>query len=425
MKDDNQPKSHPRIHFFCALDWGRRDHYYVLKDPHQKVLSEGYFESSHAGFKQFLAQLEASRGSEPVALIIEANQGAPFQALIEVPWLVLCLVNPVKTRKLQELDGSGRGKSDPRDSHLLCDYLIGHYSDLVGYVERDGLFRTLSVEVGLEEDLIAEQTRLINRIQDWIYQVCPDLRLVAGKIKNTLFQDYVLRFSPMETDSREAVRQFLQNYRLRSADLQEQLVQQHSQARPLGEDCRVQEALWERIRCWVRGLQTFQKELKACEKRIDKLFAQLPQAPIYRSLNMVGPRLAPRLATLFGSDPSKAFANAAQANAYFGQSPVTHSSGGMDKKKRLPSDRDKKQVLKRLSCNRFARHTCFLWSRCCAMSAKETWQKQFLQRHKDRGDQPGTRYRKLGRKQVQILFRCLVDNRPYDDDLFCRSLHNH
>ena len=148
-------------------------------------------------------------------------------------------------------------------------------------------------------------------------------------------------------------------------------------------------------------------------KCIDGLFNDLPQAPIYRSMPGVGARIGPRLADLFGSEPGKTFASKAQALAYFGQTPLTLQTGS----------KNNKIVKKRTNCQRRARHAIYLWARVTNLNDRSDWQRTYLDKCKARGDGLPTRYRKLGKKLVSILYRCLVDNVPYDREIYMKNLH--
>ena len=77
-------------------------------------------------------------------------------------------------------------------------------------------------------------------------------------------------------------------------------------------------------------------------------------------MGILGEALASRMAALFSKNPEMAFANKREVNAYFGQSPVTESSGGKDKGRKKRGEHEKKNVIKRRSCNRFARNTTYL-----------------------------------------------------------------
>jgi hypothetical protein len=429
VKDTSKiPNPPEEINFFCGFDWARHDHYFVLKNTSNEVLDEGYFPNSPEGFEDFLARLDACRDGRPVALIIEATRGSATSVLARVEWVKLYPVNPSKTRKLIELDGSGDGKNDPRDSHLLCDHLISNHHKLRRDYESDEDILCLRELVQTEDEYIGGQTRLKNRIKAQIGQFCPGLEAMVGnKLDIRAYTQYLLTLDPRQLAGDDKVVQLLHKHHVRSKKVVERFLERHRklQMLPLGQKLLAVHV--EKLRGLVRQLHVIQDDLGKCETEIAAYFNELPNADIYRSQPGLGERLAPRMAALFGKNPEKNFANKNEACAYFGQSPVTESSGGCDKnreprRKRLAR---KKEVKKRRSCNGQARHTAFLWSRAteCLSDVRAPWQRAYLARQKERGDKAATRYRKLGKKMITVLYTCLANNQPYSLDLYQKNSH--
>ena len=407
MKDNDD-----NINYFCALDWATQKHYYVLQDKTGETLSEGYFPNSNEGYEEFLAILRDHAEGQRIALILEAIRGAPMNMLIGIKWLKLCPVNPIKTKKLSELEGVSGGKSDPRDTRLLCDYLRMSYRKLSKiYVEEDSQMRILRELVGLEKSLVQRVTKLKQRIWGETNTLCPQLEDLLGDIESPVYQQYLLKFNPLKPAKDTTIANLLRKYKLYNPTVVTRFIEAHKKLKPLGKDKAFIQMQLENLRSWVRQLITATEELRACEKRMDAVFKQMPQAAIYLSMPSVGPRLAPRLASMFGSEPSQKYHCKAQVRAYFGQVPITFKSG----KHTL--------VLKRHSCDRSSRQTCFLWARSTNMAAGTSWQKDFLHKHKEKGDRVPTRYRKLGAKLTGILYKCLCDNTLYDPAIYQKNIH--
>jgi transposase len=422
------PGSAAEIKLFCGFDWARHDHYFVLKNASHEVLDEGYFPNSPGGFADFLARLDAHRGGRPVALIIEATRGGATSVLATVEWIKLYPANPSKTRKLIELDGSGKGKNDRRDSHLLCDYLIANHHKLRTENESDEDILCLRELVLTEDEYIAGQTRLKNRIRAQISHFCPGLEAMLGdKLDTKAYTQYLLSFDPRQPADADEVAGHLRKHHVRSEKVIGEFLEKHCGlgVLPLGK--KLLAVHCEKLRGLVRQLHAIQAELETCQGEITTYFNELPNAEIYRSLPGLGERLAPRMAAFFGKDPSRNFASKQQAAAYFGQSPVTESTGGYDraggeKKNRQPA---KEHVKKRNSCNRRARHTAYLWSRAigCLKEVNAPWQRGYLGRLKGQGDKAATRYRKLGKKMIAVLYTCLLNGQPYSLEVYQKNSH--
>lgn len=419
---------------FCGFDWARHDHYFVLKDSSGEVLDEGYFPNSAAGFGDFLARLDAHREGRQIALIIEANRGSATSVLSTVGWVTLYPFNPSKTRKLIELDGSGNGngKGDPHDSHLLCDHLTAKHHKLRIETERDEDILCLRELVLAEDEYIADQTRFKNRVRAQISQFCPDLEAMVGdKLDIRAYSHYLLKFDPLEPAPADKVAEHLRENHVRSKRVIAGFVEKHEAVTPLPLGSKLLAVHAEKLRALVRQLHAVQEELEQCQGEIAAYFNELPNADIYRSLPGLGERLAPRMAACFGKDPSNNFASKAEACAYFGQSPVTASSGGHDDRsakkggKRKARRPVKKTVSKRRSCNSKARHSAYLWSRAmaCLSEVNAPWQRKYLAKLKERGDGSATRYRKLGKKMIAVLYTCLATNQPYSPEVYLKNSH--
>jgi hypothetical protein len=384
----------------------------VLKDAAKKLLAEGPVPHTSEGLEAFIGLLNEHRGRSRVALIVEANRGLPVNALIDVKWLDIYPVNPMKTRKLNELEGSLRQKSDQRDCHLLCDYLMGNLKELSrGYIERDSSFRQLQEWIGMETDLIVHCRQLKQRMLSHLNVFLPDLKEWLPNFDKKVYVHYLIEFDLLNPAPAEQVEAFLRAHHVRDEKRIESFVQGHVSLRALGRDKGVVKVQSEVLREWAQLLWTLRESLEACQGKIQAIFKELPQAKIYRSLPGLGEILAPRMACLFGSVPNERFACKEQAIAYFGQSPVTEQSG-----KGL-------HVGKRRNCSRYARNTCFLWSMSVNKLPMSHWQRHFLKKLQNKGNARPTRYRKLGHKMVGILYRCLMDDAPYDDAFYCQNLH--
>lgn len=413
MKTDNEPEE-STVNLFVGIDWAAESHYYVARSRSGEPCGEGYFPNTAEGFDSLLEKLDADRRGGQVAAIFEATRGAIHFALLGVEWLRLCPVNPIKTRKLNELDGAAKGKSDPRDARLLCDYLAQREQELLRrHVESDSLVLRLREAVNLEGELVTRVTKLKQRIWKEVNNLCPPLNDLLGDLEKQVYREYLLEHGPLERSSADEVSALLRSRRIYDQEYVDRFVAAHQQLRCLGKDRALQMQQLENLRSLVRILEVTVKELRRCERLIDGLYNELPQVHVYRSMPGVGPRIGPRLASLFGSQPGKTFACKAQALAYLGQTPLTLQTGS----------KNNKIVKKRMNCQRSGRHAIYLWARVSNMRENSSWQGAYLQKCKQRGDGLPTRYRKLGKKLVSILYRCLADDVLYDPEIYTKNLH--
>ena len=86
------------------------------------MLHRGSFAHAAAGITGWLHTVDTLRQGQAVALIYEATKHGPIDVLLEVAWIELLPVGPVKTNMLRKLHSEARGTSDRRDSDLLHEY---------------------------------------------------------------------------------------------------------------------------------------------------------------------------------------------------------------------------------------------------------------------------------------------------------------
>lgn len=401
------------MNLYCAIDWAGQNHQAILKDAVGRVLHESNFAHTAAGIAGWLSALDALRHDQPVALIYEATKHGLIDVLLEVPWLELLPVAPVKTKMLRKLHGEARGKSDQRDSDLLCDYLRIHYAELHGrYVETDPVYRRLRERVDQEQDLIGRATESLNRLHGLMRRLCPEWDVLVADLDHAVYREFFLHYTPWDRPRASTLRRFLGTHNVRGEDAVQRLLTLGRTARPLGSDRAFQELLLDQIRAEVRLLAVVRAELDHVVALIAALFAGLPHAPVYQSMPGIGPALGPRFAAWFGSAPARHFASKNQALAYAGQTPLTEQSG------------QTRSVHSRVACDRTGRHLCYLWARSCQCLRQTRWQREYLTARKERGDGVPTRYRKLGLKLLGILYRCLCTGQHYNEKVFLQHRHH-
>ena len=89
------------------------------------------------------------------------------------------MVSGLRMRRAAQLY-DGTAKTDPKDAWVLADYALRNLDRLhvVGATDRQ-LARMRALN-GHDEDLAADQTRIINRLRDTLLSTCPALERVIG-----------------------------------------------------------------------------------------------------------------------------------------------------------------------------------------------------------------------------------------------------
>ncbi len=155
------------------------------------------------------------------------------------------------------------------------------------------------------------------------------------------------------------------------------------------------------VQALVAALTAGRQRLEALRREIERLFDQHPDAPLFKSLDGVGPKLGPRLLAYLGTDRSR-FATAADLLAFGGAAPVTEASG-----KRSGEHR---RVRRRRGCHKALRHTLYLWARASVHGS--AWARALFTQGLERGMKRPALYRVLAYKWGRILFACWQQRTP-------------
>jgi transposase len=157
----------------------------------------------------------------------------------------------------------------------------------------------------------------------------------------------------------------------------------------------------------VPQLAALNQAIERFEQRIEQVFAQHQDAPLFRSLPGAGPALAPRLLVALGSD-RKRFASAAEVQAYSGIAPITQRSGKSC------------QVRRRYACPKFLRQTFHEF----ADQARKWsgWSKAYYRHLRQRGQCHQAALRALAFKWIRILYPLWIHRTPYDEQRYQNQL---
>jgi hypothetical protein len=187
-------------------------------------------------------------------------------------------------------------------------------------------------------------------------------------------------------------------------------LKQIERARPLTNDEAVLEYSVTMLQALVAQLRALLGSIADFDRKIAKLFQRHPDRPIFESFPGAGKVLAPRLIAAFGTDRDRYHA-ATEMQELSGIAPVTEKSG----KKHFVHWRYACPKFMRQTFQEFAEHS----RRWC------DWAKAHYELQIQRGKSHNAAIRALAYKWIRILFRCWKDRRPYDGEIYVKSLLTH
>jgi len=396
-----------------GIDWADQKHVVCLRPKDAGRLEHAEVEQTPEALADWAGQLRQRFAGRSVAVCLEQSRGALIYALMKFDFLVLYPINPAKLANYRQAIGSTSGaKDDPTDAQWLVDYLTKHRDRLQPWQPDDVLTRQLGLLVEGRRQIVNLRTRLSNALKSQLKLYFPQAMPWAGEhMYSRQACDFLIKWSTLEALQRakpETIRRFFYAHNCRRVDRIDQLLEQVSQAQPLTTDHAVVAAAAMMVQTLAKQLRQLAASIQIYDKKIQELFAQHPDAPIFKAFDGAGPALAPRLITAFGSNRDR-FESAEQVQAYSGIAPVTKRSG----KQHL--------VQRRWACPKFLRQTFHEFAD--HSRKKSTWAAAYYQMQKAKGKGHHAALRALAFKWIRILFRCWKNRTPYDESVYLRSLH--
>jgi transposase len=200
---------------------------------------------------------------------------------------------------------------------------------------------------------------------------------------------------------------FYIQHRCRNRALIEKRLQQISSARALTNDPAIVETLSLAVQAHAAQLRSILQWIAHFDQIIAKQFALHPEHDLFASFPGAGPVFAPRLAAIFGQDRSR-WDSTADFLCYSGIAPVTKKSGNSC------------SVQRRLACSNFIRQT---FHEFAAQSIRYSiWARAYYDQMRARGLTHPAAVRALAFKWIRIIYRCWIDRKPYDEQIYLASL---
>lgn len=401
----------PPVVAWIGLDWADQQHVGRLQVNGFSQVESFVLDQKPEVLQAWVQQLRARFPQGQVAMALEQSRGALLYALMNYDFLVLYPVPPRSLALYRQAFYPSGGKDDPVDADLLLDFLRKHHDRLRPWLPDDALTRQIRLLVEHRRKLIADRTRLTNRLTAALKEYFPQALEWAGEIASPAACEFLRRWPTLQAlqqASRRQVRDFYRAHRRFTPVELEDLLEQIRKAQPLTSDPAVVESWALVVPLWVEQLHCLGSALERLDAAIEKLFQQHPDHAVFDSFPGAGEALAPRLLAAFGSHRER-FQDAAELQRFSGIAPVTQRSGKSC------------WVHWRWACPKFVRqsfHEFAAHSRCWS-----PWARAYYQQMRGKGLGHHAALRALAFKWIRILYRCWKDCTPYDEQLYQKSLH--
>ena len=400
-----------KIVAYVGIDWADRKHDIAVKGSQDNEIKNKVINHSAEGIEAWVVALRKQYPTGHIAVCLEQSRGALIYALMKYEGFILYPINGSTLAKYREAFRPNRGKDDPSDANFLLDIVLNHRDKLRVWVCDEENIRKLRYLVEFRRKVVAERTRISNKLTAYLKSYFPQVLEWFSDIKTYLVCDFIEKYSMLEqlqaaTD--EELLTFFEQHKSRRSKKNQERIEQIRVAVPLVTDRAVIEstalivkALAVQMRALLESVSSFDTEIEDLYKSYKK------DAEIFASFPGAGEQLAPRMLAAFGVERSR-FETAQQASQFFGIAPLIESSGKQH------------WVRWRYFCPKFLRQTFHEFAN---ESIKFSfWAKAAYRELRSKGKSHHVAIRALAFKWIRIIWKCWQDKVPYNEVKYLNCL---
>ncbi|HWT80734.1 MAG TPA: IS110 family transposase [Candidatus Methylomirabilis sp.] len=402
-------KSWQEFTHYAGFDWAKDHHVVVIVDSQGRIVADFEFEHSLEGWKSFGEKTSAWPN---LAVAIETSQGAAVDQLLQRQY-ALYPVHPVAAQSYRQRKAPSGTKTDHLDGWGLADALRLDGQGWKRLQPLDPLTQQLRLLARDEVSLIEQRTALVNQLQQALWEYYPAALQAFDDWTDTFTWEFILAFPTPEalvTAGKRRWEKFLHTHRLWRPETAEKRLKLFAQADQFQASAPMVRAKSQLAVTLCKLLCTLGKQLALYRKEIETLFQNHPDHDLFGSLPGAKQVLAPRLLAAVGSDPAR-YGTQEVLQCIAGTSPVSYQSGQLNK------------VHVRWACDKFLRHTAFLWADCFRKAS--AWGQAYYAQKRQEGMSHACALRCLGQRLLKILFRMLKDKTPYNAELHALNQQKH
>jgi transposase len=389
--------------WYAGIDWADQHHDVVVIDEAGRqvgALRVTHTKEGLAALTQFL--LGIAKTPEPMACIVETNQGLLITALLEAGFPLY----PVNPKTVDRRRNAAGAKTDQIDAYLLAKTGRSDLADLRRLQPDSALVQELKTLTRDQDALIEMQTRLVNQLTACLkayYPVALELFAKLQQRSTLVFLQTYATPQAAQAVSVEALAATLKQAGHPTAarvapQVWQRLHQPHLQANAV--TTRTKSRL---MLALVSQLLPLVEQIAAYDKEISHLFLTHPDSRLFGGLPGAGKRLAPRLLAEWGDDRSR-YTASSSVQALAGTAPVAFASGNYAK------------AHKRYACVKPLRNVLhqFAWQSI----QRESWALHYYQRKRAEGKSHSMAVRTLANGWVRIIYAVWSNHGRYETAIF-------
>ena len=405
----NRMKNWKELTHYAGFDWAKDHHAVLIVNTEGQIVADFEFDHSLEGWKSFADKTAAWPN---LAVAIETSQGAAVDQLLQGGYTVYP-VHPVSAQRYRERKAPSGTKTDHLDAWGLADALRVDGQGWKPLQPLDPMTQQLRLLCRDEVALIEQRTALVNQLQQALAEYYPAALEAFDDWTHAFTWEFVLAF-PTPKDlviaGKRRWEKFLHSHRLWRPETAQKRLEIFARADQFKASAPIVRAKSQLAVSLCKLLCTLAQQLKLYRKQIEALFEEHPDHDLFGSLPGARKVLAPRLLGAVGNDPGR-YGSHEVLQCIGGTAPVSFQSGKI------------KKVHVRWACDKFIRHTVYLWADCFRKAS--AWGRAYYQKKRDEGMSHACALRCLGQRLLKILFRMLESKTPYDAEFHARNQMKH
>jgi transposase len=392
---------------WAGLDWSENEHVVKVIAQSGAVAKSFAVPNTLEGFEELESRLRAIENLRGIG--VEASRALVVNWLVQRGFTVYP-INPKLTAAWRKGTSVSEAKSDEADALVIARGIARNHEEFKALKPDTPLVRELALLCEDETHWIAQRTALVNRLKATLKMYYPAVLEWFEDWTSPTAWYFVRKYSTPQALASEGEQElvaFLKGHRVRYTKRRKEVLNRFRESARLQADEATVRAMALRVETLADQLLKLEESLQQYRERIDALFAQHPDAAVFSSLPGAGKKLAPRLASMFGTDRNR-FEGAHVLQQISGAAPVSRTSGRM------------RQVLFRWRCNKIYRNTLYLFA---LTSINECgWARRVYDYHRARNDSHALALRKVAYKWLNIIFRMWQNQEPYHEGIYLDAL---
>ena len=393
--------------FWVGLDWGDKAHTLCAYQPATETYISFSVPHTPEGLREMADKLRALGDIGGIA--VECSRNLVVQALLDGDFVVY-VINPKLSSKWRKGTSVSGAKSDAGDALILAEGLWNHRRTLHPLQPQSAPMRELECLVNAQKDLIGRKTSLVQALKDLLKRYHPQMLAFFDDWTGPTAWEFLLAFptpQALASASKGRLCAFLRRHHIGISPLWESRIASRLRALEWPSDPAREESDAWHAQSLVKMLLPLEKQLCLYREKIERMFPENEKAHLFRSLPGAGPKLAPRLCTIF-SENLEQYDAADALRKLSGVAPVTKQSGGS------------RNVKIRRDCRKSWRDTLHLFAHFS--KRKSVWARAYYQQCRERGNSNATALRKLAYKWLGIIFRMCKEKKTYDEKQYIEQL---